>query len=249
MDYVAVYRRLPHGFCSCQQNGPSRRKFRDLHKDRAVDQGMRTVLSGLVLTAALAGSVGAQSLQIDATSLWADHELLGRPLFGASVTRRGGGPTAFRVVLDYAQGHAERTGTTCYGLIAVPCPQETLNDRGRLVTTGVGLDVRAFTLGQFSFTPTGDMRLAFLDVRTHGRTSGDDIEASKRLLELMLGARAQWMPTARFGIQVSGDLGTMHPLTVVHVADGYTPLENDFRIRRISIGGIWTPNQRRVVTK
>ena len=207
---------------------------------------MRTHLLALGLTAAIAASARGQGVQVDATSLSARHDLLSEPLIGASLTKRVtvARTGALRIALDYSRGGAERTGSTCAGLIPPDrCPPEPLHDRSFLVAAGVGVDLRNVAAGAFSFIPTVDARLAWVDVTTRGENSGDQVRANKRMLQMMAGGRLQWRPGTRWAVQVGADAGVMSPLTVIHVIDGYTPLEERFRFHRITVGGIWTPRR------
>ena len=197
----------------------------------------------VVLTALLAAVARGQVVQVDATYRVADHYLLGEPLRGATVTI-GQGAKAPRVSFELEKGRAERTGSTCSGLIPPGgCPSEPLTDRATHVAAGIGWDLHTFSMRGFSFIPSADARISWLDVSTHGESSGDEIEANKRLLTFMGGGRVRWRPGARWALQVGAEIGVMNPLTLTHVADGYTPFEESFRFSRWSIGGIWTPGR------
>jgi hypothetical protein len=207
---------------------------------------MRTHLLAFALTAVMAAPARGQGIQIDATSLSARHELLSESLLGASITKRigGGGPGTLRIALDYSRGGADRTGTTCTGLIPPGgCPAEPLRDKSMLVSAGLGLDLRHFAAGAFSFIPTIDARLAWIDVATRGENSGDQIDASKRMLEMMVGGRFQWNASTRWALQAGADVGVIQPLTLVHIQDGYTPFEEGFQFHRLAVGGTWTPGR------
>jgi hypothetical protein len=207
---------------------------------------MQTHLVGFALTVALVATAGAQGLQVDVTSLWARHELLGEPLVGTSVSARFANSTVsvVRLAFDLSRARAERTGSTCTGLIPpTGCPPERMSDESALIAGGVGLDVRAFRGGDFAFIPTLDARLAAINVRSHGETTGDELNASKRFVQLMAGAQVEWQAGARWAVRGGVDGGVMHPLTVVHIADGYTPLEKDFGFRRVTVGAIWAPRR------
>lgn len=207
---------------------------------------MRTHLVGFVLTVAFVGKASGQGLQIDLTSLWAQHELLGKPLVGASLSGRIANHevSAVRLAFDLLRGRAERIGTTCTGLIPPSgCPPERMSDNSALIAAGVGLDIRSFRAGDFAFVPTLDARLASINVRSRGETTGDELKASKRFLGLTAGAQVEWHASARWAVRGGIDVGLMHPLSVVQIADGYTPLEDDFGFRQLTVGAIWTPRR------
>jgi hypothetical protein len=202
---------------------------------------MRTHLVAFALATRFAGAAYGQVVQVDASALSARHELLGDPLRGAALTLRTA-PRGPRISLDVSGARAKRTGSMCYGLVPPSgCPSEPLSDRSVLVTAGVGWDVWTSAAGRLSFVPTLDARLAWIDVETRGQTSGDRIDANKRFLDAMAGGQVRLALSNRWAIHFGGDIGVMHPLTVVHVEDGYTPFEEGFRFFRFAAGGTWTP--------
>lgn len=188
----------------------------------------------------------AQGGSVSAVYVSADHDLLGSRLSGPAA-RLGypllGDRLKLRVGGERLTGEAGRLGIPCAGLIppGTCLTPEPLRDRARLTSASVGVAVRAFARGGVSIDLVGDVRLAYVSVDTRSETSDRTLSASKTLKGTEFGVEGTWSPLARLplALEVGVTRGHLNPLTIEHVADGYTPFEGGFSLTHMRVGLGW----------
>lgn len=207
-----------------------------------------THLLAAVIVLASSAAASAQSIGVNALSVAADHYLLDKSLQGASVTLRTaerGKAVTFQLEVAHARARSGRIGVPCAGLILPgTCPPEPLRDNGRLLSAGGGAALRVLRTQRVTVALTADVSAASVRADTRGLSSGATLTAAKTLWGGTLGARAAWTPVNRvpLALEVGGGIGTLAPISEEMVADGYTPFERRFDVRRVHLGVLWSPS-------
>jgi hypothetical protein len=214
---------------------------------------MTTYPSLLPLTALAAALLAAPRLVVaqggglSAVVAGADHALLGDPLVGAAAEVRiplAGGRASARLGAEHVSGDSRRTGSPCAGLVQPgTCEPEPLRDEARLTTVSGGLGLRLLGWRSLFVEATGDLRLGHVEADTRGLTSGGRLTASKTMWGGELGLEGAWSPSRRLplALEVGVSTGGLTPLASEMVADGYTPFESSFGVRRLRVGLAWRP--------
>lgn len=175
----------------------------------------------------------------------AHHELLGNRLTGGSATMnfpQGGGQLVLRLGLERSSGEADRTGTTCAGLVQPgPCSSERVRDDAHLSSAIGGAAVRLVAMPHVSVAVEGDFAVASLRTDTRGLTSGNSLAASKMMWGPRAGLNLSWRPmsTVPVAIGIGATVGVLTPVVRDQVRDGYAPFERSFSVRTARLGLVW----------
>ncbi len=196
------------------------------------------------LTLSPTGAV-AQVGRISAVVAAPRHDLMVDPLVGASALVAlpiGEGRRVLRVQGERVVGDARRTGVPCSGL-AEPgtCSPEPVSDDARMTTVAFGLGFALLRGARLDAQLTADLRIGSIHADTRGLVSGRELSAGKSIWGGDLGLQASWSPWARMPLALEGGftLGALRPMVREEIVDGYTPFNNGFAVRRLSVGAAW----------
>lgn len=206
----------------------------------------RIVQFGLLATVALTltHSAIAQSVNVGAGQLVADHYLLGATMRGGGVSLTFRTPIRrldLNVGFDRYNGTAGRVGVVCAGLIKPgTCTEnEAIRDQATMYLLSVGPSYNLVRTREFTLSLLGHVQGGSVNADTYGLQTGRTLDARRTLWGVAGGLCAGWKPspTKPIVLQGTASVGRLGPVQQSGVVDGYEPFDGrSFRTQRVSLG-------------